>query len=318
METLSCPAGHPITEVSITDNGNIVALQLGTNEVDWAYIWEYTPAGQMVAGVGAWFNPSAMAVRYGSYSGHNGLFCFGNSYLGRGYLTTRVSWWPASTADYSYELDPNLGLSVFEPTVDAASAVYFGTDSNKLLACWAPNFTTCTQVWSLDVVGKVRSSPAIGYDETLYFGTDQGMFYAVSSDPAAPADFDSDGMSDSWEIQHFGNITNSAGDASEDWDRDGMSDFGEYIAGTDPTNNNSIFKITDILQITTNLVFTWSTITGRYYTVQTTTNIMNSLSWTPVPDPAYTNILGMESSLSYTNTDPVDVQRFFRVKVRAE
>lgn len=45
-------------------------------------------------------------------------------------------------------------------------------------------------------------------------------------------DLDSDGIDDSWELEHFGNLNH---DMSQDSDTDGLSDEEEYIAGTNPT-----------------------------------------------------------------------------------
>jgi len=147
-------------------------------------------------------------------------------------------------------------------------------------------------------------------------------------------DVDLDNMADYWETETFGN-TNMDGTAdgdgdglnnlteydggtapyNPDTDGDGMNDGDEVnIAGTSPTEASSVFQITDFSRITTNDLITWSTVTGKNYTVQTTTNLMSS--WTNVPDPMYTNIMGSGAPLSYTNTDSVDPHRFFRVKVR--
>jgi subtilisin family serine protease len=49
-------------------------------------------------------------------------------------------------------------------------------------------------------------------------------------------DSDGDGLSDSWEIQYFGNLSRNG---TLDWDGDGISDRGEYLAGTNPKNTDS-------------------------------------------------------------------------------
>lgn len=136
--------------------------------------------------------------------------------------------------------------------------------------------------------------------------------YNNSTDPGNP-DTDNDQMPDGWEAGYSLNplVDDSAGDP----DGDGLSNRGEYIAGTVPTNSASVFEITQIASITTNVVFTWPTVSGKFYTVLASSNLMSV--WTNVPDPAYTNILGGGSFLSYTNKDFTVVPRYFRVKVRA-
>lgn len=49
--------------------------------------------------------------------------------------------------------------------------------------------------------------------------------------PAAPSDDDSDGMTDSWELEHFGNLDQGA---SDDADGDGVSNYSEFVNGTNP------------------------------------------------------------------------------------
>ena len=54
-------------------------------------------------------------------------------------------------------------------------------------------------------------------------------------------DSDKDGMPDSWEILHdFG--VNDSSDATRDPDGDGVTNLSEYLAGTDPVNQASLFR----------------------------------------------------------------------------
>ena len=62
-------------------------------------------------------------------------------------------------------------------------------------------------------------------------GTDPTVFNNSS-------DTDGDGLPDAWEIAYFGNIT--AQDALGDPDNDGYNNLQEYLAGSDPTNPNSV------------------------------------------------------------------------------
>ena len=120
-----------------------------------------------------------------------------------------------------------------------------------------------------------------------------------------------------WWLASFG-LTNGSWDseALADQDNDGMTAWQEYIAGTDPTNNASTFKITDLFPMTTNYVVMWNSVSGKAYTVLTSTNMMSA--WTNVTDPAYTNVPGTGSPLSFTNMDPQqDSLRFFRIKLTA-
>jgi uncharacterized protein YkwD len=57
-------------------------------------------------------------------------------------------------------------------------------------------------------------------------------------DPASfPSDSDSDGLPDSWEMTHFGNLTQTA---TGNPDGDGADNLAEFNAGTDPMDPNSV------------------------------------------------------------------------------
>ncbi len=54
------------------------------------------------------------------------------------------------------------------------------------------------------------------------------------------ADTDGDGMDDDWEVAYFGSLSR---DGSGDFDGDGATDLQEFLAGTDPTNSDSVFRV---------------------------------------------------------------------------
>ena len=53
-------------------------------------------------------------------------------------------------------------------------------------------------------------------------------------------DSDGDGMDDDWEVAYFGNLLR---DGTGDFDGDGVNDLQEFLAGTDPTNSHSVFRV---------------------------------------------------------------------------
>lgn len=104
-------------------------------------------------------------------------------------------------------------------------------------------------------------------------------FFVVVSNYARPSilsstafitvlpDNDNDGLADPWEID-YGFDTNTVNEAGDDADEDTMLNWQEQIAGTDPTNNLSLFKI-DFLSSnpgTTRLEF--QGVSNRTYTVE--------------------------------------------------
>lgn len=91
-------------------------------------------------------------------------------------------------------------------------------------------------------------------------------------------DADDDGMSDDWEVCHFGSTTNSTGAIGDDWDSDGFGDQAEYLAGTDPTNALSRLVVTGIAAGNREVILTWQGVRGKTYSVIERTN-MASAAW---------------------------------------
>jgi hypothetical protein len=99
----------------------------------------------------------------------------------------------------------------------------------------------------------------------------QGNYTAVIN-----PDANSNSVPDAWETQYFGSTTNTEGAAGADWDKDGLSNYGEWMAGTDPTNSTSVFRFTNVVQnVGAGMVLRWSSESNRYYTVKLSTNLQS-------------------------------------------
>jgi len=72
----------------------------------------------------------------------------------------------------------------------------------------------------------------------------------------------------SWQIQYFGSITNPAAAATADPDGDGQNNMTEFLAGTNPTNSLSAFRITAITVERSDLRITWMTAPGKTNALQ--------------------------------------------------
>jgi hypothetical protein len=92
-------------------------------------------------------------------------------------------------------------------------------------------------------------------------------------------DADGDGIPNGYEISHGLNALDPA-NANQDTDGDGLTDLQEYLAGTDPTNSASAFRVTSIVRTNSNIRITWSTAGGHTNRV---------LIATPVPGGSFTN-----------------------------
>jgi hypothetical protein len=126
---------------------------------------------------------------------------------------------------------------------------------------------------------------------------------------STPIDNDADNMADVWEIRHFGGTNEVDGGAEEDKDGDGYSNIEEYIAGTDPTNNASLFSL-EIQNTASGAVAvawwahdieTFDAAYGdlqRYYSLERSVDLLQP-GWDPVP--GWTDILAGDSMVRYTN-----------------
>jgi hypothetical protein len=98
-----------------------------------------------------------------------------------------------------------------------------------------------------------------------------------------------------------------------DSDSDGMNNWQEYLAGTNPTNGGSVFRITSSQMISsTQFVVRWSSVSNRLYDVLRATNLTAGASGF-VPLPRATNLIGNPPANSWT--DSVSRPSFYRVSV---
>jgi hypothetical protein len=136
-------------------------------------------------------------------------------------------------------------------------------------------------------------------------------FAFVQTDTITVMDTDGDGISDNWEQFHFGNLTTA--NASSDTDGDGKTDREEYLADSDPDNDQDYLQITEIAGSSagpTNAL-TWTSKATRQYRVLETTNLAvayttNTALGAVLPDA------GATTSRSVTNAAASD--RYFKVQ----
>jgi hypothetical protein len=128
---------------------------------------------------------------------------------------------------------------------------------------------------------------------------------------AALIDSDGDGIPDWWMMQYFGHPTGQAGDlsrASDDADGDGASNLQEYLAGTNPTNPNSVFRLSAAATANSTVTLTWPAVSGKSYQIQYKTNL-NDPVW--LTAPGNVSVTGSQGSYLTPAAPPSSFYRVF-------
>jgi PKD repeat protein len=116
----------------------------------------------------------------------------------------------------------------------------------------------------------------------------------------------------SWQLAYFGSSTNSAAAPAADPDNDGMSNWAEFLAGTDPTDPNSVFRIASILPQGNDLLISWTMGAGRTNVLQQADGLGAGASFTDIytvtTASTVTNYLDVGAA---TNAVP----RYYRVRL---
>jgi len=101
-----------------------------------------------------------------------------------------------------------------------------------------------------------------------------------------------------------------------DSDSDGMNNWQEYLAGTNPTNAGSVFKITSGRMISgTQFVLRWSCVSNRLYDVTRATNLATGAG-AFTPPPGATNLVATPPENSWTDSvSHASPPSFYRIKV---
>lgn len=147
---------------------------------------------------------------------------------------------------------------------------------------------------------------------------DDLMIYNRSLSPAEIAtmsaqlslDKDSDGIADSWEMNHFGDLDRGA---TSDDDGDGMTLAEEYLSDTDPSDKTSKFELNNISSPSNNqldLIIN-RTSSQRVYTLLFSSDLGLSDPWTEVP--GFTNMPGTDAQMQLSITQ--SLQGFYRLRV---
>jgi hypothetical protein len=149
-------------------------------------------------------------------------------------------------------------------------------------------------VWSANC-GWISLSNAVAY---------------VQTDSISPGALDSNGLPIAWELTYFGH---TGVDPNADPDHDGMSNYQEYLAGTNPTNANSVLRITtgSFSSGGTSAALTWNSVPTRFYYISKTPGLGLPI-WTDSGLGLIPPSAGSTTMAGFTDTNAP--MRYYRVE----
>jgi hypothetical protein len=142
-----------------------------------------------------------------------------------------------------------------------------------------------------------------------------GALLVLDTNPDNYGSYAGDGLSDSWQVQYFGQPPNASAAPNADVDGTGQNNLFKYTAGLDPTNPASIFvlKIANVTGQPTqkNLIFN-PLASGRTYTPEFRTNLVSGV---------YTNLTGFSgpttniNQVTITDLSATQPGKFYRIHI---
>lgn len=121
-------------------------------------------------------------------------------------------------------------------------------------------------------------------------------------------DCDDDTLPDTWEMGYFGALTNVS--AYSDWDEDGFPDGHEYLAGTHPTNGNSLLRMETASSGESQAYRVgWLSVVGKRYDVMRSTNLFTGFA------TLQSGVSAVSATTSITDAPPAGTPLYYRVRL---
>ena len=119
----------------------------------------------------------------------------------------------------------------------------------------------------------------------------------------------------SWQLRYFGSTNTSLADPNADPLHKGMRNYDQFLAGLDPTNAGSVFRITSMLLTGADFVIRWNTAGVRTNIVQTATTAVSS-GFHDVGIPVVINVAG-DTNTTYTVVGGAtnSPAQFYRIRI---
>jgi hypothetical protein len=235
-----------VRKVDASPEATSGSTYLGCGLYGWPNVSELTGTGTDSTNLNPYFmagtiplNEWCLAVGYVHPASDLGTTHYGRLYNSKGEIAgylTDFRWLPTTTSTYH------------------RAYLYYCTESGVQQEFWNPRVEVVTSVNDpIDVLfAPPESSPKTITLNGTGARTVQAMSYASTSVPSAVSssqyqlvtvDTDGDCLPDSWEMQYFGNFSQSG---AGDWDGDGISNLQEYQNGTNPASYTGLLLFTPL------------------------------------------------------------------------
>jgi hypothetical protein len=281
-------AGLALAALS-TLNSKLSTVHAATTTIDFVNRYAYgANFGWM-----DWYADGADGAVIGQYvcSGYIYSANVGWINLGSGSPADGIQYQNNSAADFGVNLDGLGNLSGYAYGANIGWINFENTGAPKI------NMITGKMsgyVWSANC-GWISLSNAVAY---------------VQTDTLSPGALAPDGLPIAWLLTYFGTTNENA---NADPTGKGMTIAQDYLAGTDPTNADSIFLITaeSFSSGGTSAMLTWNSVPMRYYTIQKTPGL-SSPDWVDSGLGLVSPSAGSTTTAGFTNTNAP--MRFYRVE----
>ncbi len=205
----------------------------------------------------------------------------------------------------------NLVIGVYGPDlpVSGATLTVFGDGVTMGPTIFDPAIFTSVKCISARISVALNATPGM---RTLAVQSGTNIAYAngfLSIHSLTP-DNNFDGLDDNFQRRYFPLWTVPAAGPAADPDGDGMNNLAEYMAGTDPTNPASIFKINRVVPSSTGMKITWDSAAGKTYQVMARAQFTSG-SW-----QAIGTITATGSSTQFLDPSGLGAMRAYRLQVQ--
>ncbi|MGH7950409.1 MAG: lamin tail domain-containing protein [Limisphaerales bacterium] len=136
------------------------------------------------------------------------------------------------------------------------------------------------------LLGPVTTTNAGSY--TVWISNSAGSTSSVPASLTVLADSDGDGIPDSWMLEYFGHANGEAADnslAQDDADGSGLNNLDKYLAGLNPTNPVSLFRLR-LTGALNGFMLSFEAAPNHSYTVQQAASLPATNGWVTFQDIA--------------------------------